>query len=565
MNLSNLKVGTRLYTGFGVLVVLILLLQINSYLNFSKLEQAVEWNNHTREVIAEVDGILSSLINIETGQRGFALTGEEGSLEPLHNGLQDFERFLNQGKSLTSDNPAQQERFNRLSAQQQEWVAVAINPLIELRRAVINGDVSMEQVVAEEQTGKGKQNMDAMRILLNEIRDTEAGLLVSRSEEMSSQAQWTRIATVIGAILGLFLGIAMAFWITRSIMKSLGGEPAYAAEIANSVASGDLSISVTVAENDKSSLLFSMREMRDSLVKIVSEVRVASEAITTGSDEIASGNVELSARTEQQASSLEETSSSMEELTSTVRQNADNARQANLLAESAADLAAKGGTVVSQVVETMGSINDSSKEIAAIINVMDSIAFQTNILALNASVEAARAGEQGRGFAVVASEVRNLAQRSAAAADEIKVLIGKSAEKVGAGSELVNQAGATMSEVVESVSRVSDIVSEITAASKEQLAGIEQVNQAINQIDQVTQQNSALAEQASAAADSMRQQSFGLATVVSLFKLNSSVSSSRLSSPPQLTSSHSTTELRSPSVRPYTTTLAQPELVADDW
>ena len=352
MNLSNLKVGTRLYTGFGVLVVLILLLQINSYLNFSKLEQAVEWNNHTREVIAEVDGILSSLINIETGQRGFALTGEEGSLEPLHNGLQDFERFLNQGKSLTSDNPAQQERFNRLSAQQQEWVAVAINPLIELRRAVINGDVSMEQVVAEEQTGKGKQNMDAMRILLNEIRDTEAGLLVSRSEEMSSQAQWTRIATVIGAILGLFLGIAMAFWITRSIMKSLGGEPAYAAEIANSVASGDLSISVTVAENDKSSLLFSMREMRDSLVKIVSEVRVASKAITTGSDEIASGNVELSARTEQQASSLEETSSSMEELTSTVRQNADNARQANLLAESAADLAAKGGTVVSQVVES---------------------------------------------------------------------------------------------------------------------------------------------------------------------------------------------------------------------
>lgn len=549
MNLSDLRVGTRLYTGFGILVALLIGLQLTSYVNFTKLEQATEWNNHTYKVITEVDSILTNLINIETGQRGFALTGEEASLDPLHSGLQDFEVHLNQGLQLTSDNPAQQARFAKLREQQQEWLTAAIYPIIELRRAVTNGEASMERVVAEEQTGKGKQGMDAMRSLLDEIRETEAELLASRGEEMSRQIQWTNTTTIIGAILGLFLGITMAFWVTRSIMKSLGGEPAYAAEIANSIASGDLSTPVTVSKNDKSSLLFSMREMRDSLVKIVSEVRVASEAITTGSDEIASGNIELSSRTEQQASSLEETSSSMEELTSTVRQNADNARQANLLAVSAAEVAAKGGKVVSQVVETMNAINGSSKEIAAIIDVMDSIAFQTNILALNASVEAARAGEQGRGFAVVATEVRNLAQRSAAASDEIKVLISTSADKVGAGSELVDQAGKTMIEVVESVNRVSVIVSEITTASGEQLAGIEQVNQAINQIDQVTQQNAALAEQASAAADSMRQQSSGLATTVRIFKLNSDVSLEQMTSTQKLADFQAYTEYRDPSPR----------------
>ncbi len=528
MKLSNLRVGTRLYTGFGVLVALLLVLQVNSYFNFSQLEEDIAWNNHTHDVITEVDTILASLINIETGQRGFALTGLEASLAPFHDGLQDFERHLNLGASLTSDNPVQQERFARLKELQQQWLDEAILPLIELRRGVASDETTMSRVVAEEQTGRGKQGMDAMRDLLAEIRATETELLASRSEEMSRQTQWTNTTTILGALLGMLIGTAMAFLITRSIMSSLGGEPAYAAEIADSIASGDLSVRVDVAENDRSSLLFSISEMRDSLVKIVSEVRGASAAITTGSEEISTGNIELSSRTEQQASSLEETSSSMEELTSTVRQNADNAQQASLLAVSAADIAGKGGNVVSQVVETMSAITHSSNEIAAIIGVMDSIAFQTNILALNASVEAARAGEQGRGFAVVATEVRNLAQRSAAASNEIKVLIESSVNTVSAGSELVDQAGKTMVEVVESVNRVSDIVSDITAASAEQLAGIEQVNLAINQIDQVTQQNAALAEQASAAADSMREQSAGLATVVSLFKLDDRIALAHL-------------------------------------
>ncbi|MFO1415406.1 MAG: methyl-accepting chemotaxis protein [Burkholderiales bacterium] len=265
----------------------------------------------------------------------------------------------------------------------------------------------------------------------------------------------------------------------------------------------------------------------DSLKRLVSDIRVASEAIGTSSDEIATGNADLSSRTEEQASSLEETASSMEELTSTVKQNAENAKQANKLAAGASDVAVRGGEVVGQVVATMESITESSKKIADIIGVIDGIAFQTNILALNAAVEAARAGEQGRGFAVVASEVRNLAQRSAAAAKEIKTLIGDSVGKVETGSKLVDAAGKTMEEIVQAVKRVTDIMSEITAASLEQSSGIEQVNQAIAQMDQVTQQNAALVEEAAAAAESMKGQAANLNQSVSVFVLDSSAASAQ--------------------------------------
>lgn len=261
--------------------------------------------------------------------------------------------------------------------------------------------------------------------------------------------------------------------------------------------------------------------MNESLLKTVTEVRSGTDTILTASQQIAAGNQDLSSRTEQQASSLEETASSMEELTSTVRQNADNARQANVLAASASNVATKGGEVVAQVVTTMVSINESSKKIADIIGVIDGIAFQTNILALNAAVEAARAGEQGRGFAVVASEVRNLAQRSASAAKEIRTLISDSVDKVDAGSQLVEQAGATMSEIVQGITRVTDIMSEIASASAEQTMRIQQVNAAITQMDDVTQQNAALVEEAAAAASSLKDQAASLSQLVSTFKLDS--------------------------------------------
>jgi methyl-accepting chemotaxis protein len=326
---------------------------------------------------------------------------------------------------------------------------------------------------------------------------------------------------VIGMLGGITLfSIAVAMLLMRDVRSQLGGDPGYAAQIVRSIASGDLGVEVVTHPNDRQSLLFSMKEMRASLADIVGQVRSGANAIASATTQIASGNLDLSARTEQQAGSLEETASSMEEMTSTVKQNADNALQANQLAIAAAQVAEQGGTVVAQVVDTMASINASSRKVADIIGVIDGIAFQTNILALNAAVEAARAGEQGRGFAVVASEVRNLAQRSASAAKEIKALIGDSVGQVDTGTKLVEQAGTTMHAVLESIKRVTDMMTEISAASSEQTSGIEQINQAVTQMDMVTQQNAALVEEAAAAATALQEQADKLAQVVGFFKLD---------------------------------------------
>jgi methyl-accepting chemotaxis protein len=326
---------------------------------------------------------------------------------------------------------------------------------------------------------------------------------------------------VIGTLGGITLfSIAVAMLLMRDVRSQLGGDPAYAAGIVRSIASGDLGVDVVTRPDDRQSLLFFMKEMRASLAGIVGQVRTGANAIASATTQIAAGNLDLSARTEQQAGSLEETASSMEEMTSTVKQNADNAMRANQLAITAAQIAEQGGTVVTQVVDTMASINASSRKVAEIIGVIDGIAFQTNILALNAAVEAARAGEQGRGFAVVASEVRNLAQRSAGAAREIKALIGDSVGQVDTGTKLVEQAGTTMHAVLESIRRVTDVMTEISAASSEQTSGIEQINQAVTQMDTVTQQNAALVEEGAAAATALQEQAEKLNQVVGFFRLD---------------------------------------------
>jgi methyl-accepting chemotaxis protein len=319
---------------------------------------------------------------------------------------------------------------------------------------------------------------------------------------------------------------ALGWQVIRAVTGALGGEPAYAAEVTHKIAANDLSEAVVLKAKDEGSLLHAIASMQDQLSGTVQHIRASAQSIATASAEIAAGNLDLSSRTEEQASSLEETAATMEELTATVKQNAGNATQATRLADDASQLARKGGAVVAQVVDTMGAISQSSQKVADIISVIDGIAFQTNILALNAAVEAARAGEQGRGFAVVASEVRNLAQRSATAAKEIKALIEDSVSQVRNGSTLVDQAGATMSDIVKGVQNVAGIMNEIMAASQEQTLGIEQINQAVTQMDAVTQQNAALVEEAAAAADSLQRQAAELSAAVSTFKLAGDVQAS---------------------------------------
>ncbi|WP_144137708.1 methyl-accepting chemotaxis protein [Paraburkholderia sp. BCC1884] len=335
------------------------------------------------------------------------------------------------------------------------------------------------------------------------------------------QAQFYATLTRSAGML-VVLGVLVSFVasrVVRNVSRSIGGEPSAAARIAMQIARGDLATRIELSRADTSSLLFSLREMRNQLATTVARIKTSAETITVASKEIAAGNLDLSSRTEEQAASLQETAASMDELTKTVTQNADNAATASQLATDASSIAARGGQVVNDVVEKMAGITDSSRKIGEIISVIEGIAFQTNILALNAAVEAARAGEEGRGFAVVAGEVRNLAQRSATAAKEIKVLIDQSVAQVGEGSTLAGKAGNTIGEVVDAVRRVTAIMNEISAASRAQSSGIGEVNLAIRQMDDVTQRNAALVEQAAAAAGSLDEQTERLRTAVSVFKV----------------------------------------------
>ena len=352
--------------------------------------------------------------------------------------------------------------------------------------------------------------------LLREMVDMQRKAIdASAVQAEQAAAASLRMQTALSVMLVLLV-VACGWLLRRSVVKPLET----AIGIARRVAKGDLTADIQVTSRDEAGqLLEALREMNHSLRDLVHSVVQGAGNIAHASDEIAAGNLELSSRTEQQASSLEETASSMEELTSTVKQTSDNARQANQLAASASEVAAKGGTVVHQVVETMGLIDTSSKKIVDIIAVIDGIAFQTNILALNAAVEAARAGEQGRGFAVVAGEVRNLAQRSAAAAKEIKTLIDASVSNVETGSALVATAGTTMDEIVASIRRVTDIMGDISAATREQTLGIEQINEAVSQMDQTTQQNASLVEEAAAASETLQKQAADLADAMRVFRL----------------------------------------------
>lgn len=498
----------------------------------TNLMETVKWNTHTYQVMTESEKLLLSMVNIETGLRGYVASGDERFLEPLKQGQQDFAVHFDKAKTLTSDNTSQQARLETLAGHEKQFMEVA-GRLMAMRRDVAAGKLPLEEVLKEFTTAKDKVAMDAFRAKIAEFSNAESVLLESRSKAMEDTASNTTYTLALGGLALCLVAGGLGYALMRSIFGQLGAEPSEAADVAARVAQGDLSVDVPVRHGDANSIMANLSRMQQSLAKVVLNVRQNSESVATASAQIAEGNQDLSGRTEQQASALQQTAATMEQLGTTVRNNAESAQQANQLAKGASAVAAQGGVVVGQVVETMQGINESSRKIGDIISVIDGIAFQTNILALNAAVEAARAGEQGRGFAVVAGEVRTLAQRSADAAKEIKGLIGRSVEQVEQGTQLVDKAGQTMGEIVGSIQRVSDIVAEITSASTEQSSGVRQVGEAVSQMDQATQQNAALVEESAAAAESLRGQAQQLVQAVAVFKLSGELQAFRPAHPVQ--------------------------------
>jgi methyl-accepting chemotaxis protein len=510
---NNLNIGKRLAFGFALTLATSVLI---STVGISRLNSGAE---STAQVLAEPLAkermITEWYMQIFAAVRRTAaiVKSSDPALGPYfkEDAAQTGKRsteLIKQIEALITPG-AEQALFDKIGEQRKTYSAARD----EAVKAQAAGDQALAvQILDERFTPAAKVYQESVQQLVA----MQHANIAATARTIKERADSSETVIAMLAVWSVLLGAVSSWLLTRGIVRPIRE----AVQLAETVASGDLTRQIDATTNDETGqLLRALRHMNDSLVRIVSEVRGGTDTIAGASGEIAAGNLDLSARTEQQAASLEETAASMEQLTGTVRQNADNARQANQLAITASNVATEGGAVVSQVITTMGSINDSSRKIVDIIGVIDGIAFQTNILALNAAVEAARAGEQGRGFAVVASEVRTLAQRSAAAAKEIKSLIGDSVDKVDAGTKLVDQAGATMEQVVESIRRVTDIMTEITHATQEQTVGIEQVNQSIVQMDEATQQNAALVEESAAAATSMQEQAAKLAQVVGVFKL----------------------------------------------
>ena len=514
--MKNWKIGTRLGFGFATVLSFCAIISAVGFISLKHIEQTTERMIEEGFLKERLTSQWLKGTNINSA-RTYALVVTQNT---------ELQKYLQEAIDAGSKRISEvQSKLDGLLTSPEEVslsneIRTHRSAIIELRKGLLKLKSDGRAEEASE-TAKTKliPMLAAYDAKLEEMLKLQQDVIKTTTDELRAlekNIQTILVSlTVVVIVLGGLIAWRLTVGITRPLQSALG--------VAEAVAAGDLRSEPTANSNDETGrLLSALSNMNERLVSIVTEVRSGTDTISTASSQIAAGNQDLSARTEEQASSLEQTAASMEELTSTVKQNADNARQANQLALAASSVAVQGGEVVGKVVATMSSIEASSRKIVDIISVIDGIAFQTNILALNAAVEAARAGEQGRGFAVVAAEVRNLAQRSASAAKEIKGLIDTSVNEVRAGTELVGEAGRTMEGVVGSVRRVTDIIGEITAASQEQSIGIEQVNQAVGQMDQVTQQNAALVEEAAAAAASLQDQARHLVEVVGVFNLGDS-------------------------------------------
>ena len=521
MRFSQMKVATQLAWGFGLTMGLLVLLMVFSLSRMADFRRLMEETTEINAVEAKLaTKMYASVTERALAYRNIVLLDQHDEIQLELNRIEKQERLYGEAD----------QQLGRMFDTQEGTTADEKTVLAQIRRQAELAAPFMSRVKALIAAGHKE---DAYKVLRFEFRPVQRewwdqlAKLQALEEKLNDEntargkVSYTESRNWLLALssLALLVSLAASTLITRGLIRKLGGEPGTVADIASQIAGGNLAVVIQTRSDNQASLMHAMMRMRDSLAAIAEQVHTSTDTLATASEQIATGNFDLSTRTQEQASALEECAASMEELNATVKQNADHARHANQLAATAAEVATQGGTVVARVVDTMGAISESARKVSEIIGVIDSIAFQTNILALNAAVEAARAGEQGRGFAVVASEVRGLAQRSASAAKEIKLLISDSVSHVDAGNLLVEQAGNTMQDVVTSIQRVTGIVTEIMGATDEQASGIDQIHRAITQMDEVTQQNAALVEEAAAAAESMREQSNRLVSVVSVFKL----------------------------------------------
>jgi methyl-accepting chemotaxis protein len=517
--MSSLRIGTRLRLGLAVMVTMLVLVSALGITRMAANQQRMDeitkiHNLRSKLATAMRDTVYERMVAL----RNMALIGERSAMQA------DMDRIQEQAKRYAAAQDQLFKLFESNNASEQEKA---------LLKRIRDFDTAALSVIGKAAEQALAMQMDqAFTVISNELVPVQTqwmdalGELIRKEEKQSEQAtddaraayESARMLMLAIGAAAVGLAIVVSHLISRSIVRQIGGELASAMSVADRISAGDIAVDVSIATGDNTSLLAAMKRMRDNLSRMIGQVRSTTQTISTATGEIAAGNQDLSLRTEQQASALQQTAAMMEKLTDTVRHNADHAAQARKTVDNTAQAAEQGGAVVTQVVNTMNTINASSQKIADIIGVIDGISFQTNILALNAAVEAARAGEQGRGFAVVAAEVRALAQRSAGAAKEIKTLITDSVAQVGMGTQLAGRAGTVMTEIVEGVALAAQMMTEIAEASKEQSDGIAHVNTMVSRLDEVTQQNAALVEQAAAAAACLQERALELAETVSVFK-----------------------------------------------
>ena len=502
--LNNMSIKARLSAGFGAILALIVVVLGIAFVNFEKTVESNGWTIHTYEVMGEADGMLLSLVNVETGERGFLVGARDEFLEPFNAGRDSFMTHWAKAKQLTSDNPKQQARLDKLKASFDGWIEGYNAESIKMRRLVNEGKMSLSDLSVEFGKAKGKTSMDAMRVVLDAFKSEEESLLGVRAAELESLSSMTRSIIVIGGLLSVILGAIVAFGLVRSISRPLS----QLSEFSQEIGEGNLTAKVGIASNDEIGQMSRVLESAiEKIREVVQGVQNASGSIVSAAQQVNATGQTMSQGSSEQAASVEETSASLEQMSSSINQNADNAKQTDGMASQASKEAEEGGQAVQETVSAM-------KDIADKIGLIEDIAYKTNLLALNAAIEAARAGEHGKGFAVVADEVRKLAERSQASAQEISELSGNSVK-------VAERAGSLLDTIVPSIVKTASLVQEITAASEEQAEGVKQVNGAVSQLDKVAQSNAASAEELAATSEEMTNHAEQLQSMVAFFRVGS--------------------------------------------